>query len=77
VTAGIDFALVVAGELFGESTAQAIQLAIEYNPAPPYTSGSPHEAPAEVTRQVKLASADALARRRAIIERITDGRSAL
>ena len=72
VTAGIDFALVVAGELFGESIAQAIQLSIEYNPSPPYTSGSPESAPAEVVRQVRLASANALARRRAIVERIVE-----
>jgi cyclohexyl-isocyanide hydratase len=71
VTAGIDFGLVVAGELFGDPVAQAIQLAIEYDPAPPYRSGSPHAAPAEVVTQVKRASADALARRRAIVERIT------
>ena len=36
VTAGIDFALVLAAELFGESDAQRIQLAIEYDPHPPY-----------------------------------------
>jgi cyclohexyl-isocyanide hydratase len=75
VTAGIDFALFVAGELFGDSVAEAIQLAIEYDPAPRYTSGSPQDAPAEVTTKVRLASADALARRRAIIERITEGSS--
>jgi cyclohexyl-isocyanide hydratase len=73
VTAGIDFALFVAGELFGDSIAQAIQLSIEYDPAPPYTSGSPHDAPADVVHQVSRASADALARRRAIIERIVEG----
>jgi cyclohexyl-isocyanide hydratase len=70
VTAGIDFALSVAEELFGDVIAQAIQLAIEYDPAPRHNCGSPHEAPAEVVRQVRLASADALARRRAIVERI-------
>lgn len=71
VTAGIDFALVVAGELFGDSVAQAIQLAIEYDPAPPYRSGSPKNAPAEVVQRVTHASADSLARRRAIVDRIT------
>jgi cyclohexyl-isocyanide hydratase len=70
VTAGIDFALVVAAELFGPSVAQGIQLAIEYNPAPPYASGSPHSAPSEVLQLVRRASADALAQRRAIVERI-------
>ena len=71
VTAGIDFALFVAGELFGDAVAQSIQLAIEYNPAPPYHTGSPREAPAEVVQAVTRASADSLTRRRAIVERIT------
>lgn len=69
VTAGVDFALFVAGQLFGDSTAQAIQLAIEYDPAPPYGSGSPLGAPPDVVRQVTQASAAALARRRAIVTR--------
>jgi cyclohexyl-isocyanide hydratase len=73
VTAGIDFALFVAGELFGDRVAQSIQLAIEYNPAPPYHSGSPREAPADVVQAVTRASAESLARRRAIVERITGG----
>jgi cyclohexyl-isocyanide hydratase len=70
VTAGIDFALVVASELFGADVAQRIQLAIEYRPAPPFQSGSPHTAPAEVRQAVTAASAGTLARRRAIVERI-------
>ena len=41
VTAGIDFALTVAAELAGERTARAIQLLIEYAPAPPFNSGRP------------------------------------
>jgi cyclohexyl-isocyanide hydratase len=52
VTAGIDFALTVAAEIGGADIARAIQLAIEYDPAPPYDAGSPDRAPAEiVTRQ--------------------------
>ena len=70
VTAGIDFALVVASELFGTPVAQKIQLAIEYCPAPPFQSGSPHTAPDDVRDAVTRASAEALARRRAIVERI-------
>ena len=71
VTAGIDFALEVAAELFGTPVAQRIQLAIEYRPDPPFASGSPHDAPGEVLQAVVNASADALARRRAIVERIS------
>jgi cyclohexyl-isocyanide hydratase len=44
VTAGIDFALAVAAEHLGAETARAIQLGIEYDPAPPFDSGSPRSA---------------------------------
>ena len=48
VTAGIDFALTLVSKLVDEKTAQAIQLRLEYNPAPPFNSGSPDTAPPEV-----------------------------
>lgn len=70
VTAGIDLALVVAAELFGVGTAQAIQLAIEYNPAPPFDSGSPRTAPNEVRDRVLLASQSGLRARREILARV-------
>lgn len=70
VSAGIDLALVVAAELFGPRTSQEIQLAIEYDPAPPFASGSPSHAPAEVTTAVIHRSASSLAERRAITERV-------
>ena len=41
VTAGIDFALTVLAELAGEDFAQAIQLGLEYAPAPPFNAGRP------------------------------------
>ena len=44
VTAGIDVALAVAADIAGSTTAEAIQLAIEYDPAPPFASGSPETA---------------------------------
>lgn len=53
VTAGIDFALTVAAEVAGPAQAQAIQLMIEYNPAPPFNAGSPETAPAEVVAAVR------------------------
>jgi cyclohexyl-isocyanide hydratase len=49
VTAGIDFGLALAALLHGPRTAEAIQLAMEYNPAPPFGAGHPDTAPAEVT----------------------------
>ena len=53
VTAGIDFALVVAAELAGEAFAQALQLSIEYAPAPPFQAGRPETAPPEVLAAVQ------------------------
>lgn len=51
VTAGIDFGLTMAAELAGEEVAKAIQLALEYDPKPPFDSGSPEKAgPAVVTK---------------------------
>ena len=48
VTAGIDFALTLVSILTDRKTAEAIQLGMEYNPAPPFNSGSPDTAPPEV-----------------------------
>lgn len=48
VSAGIDMALRLAGWESGDEVAQAIQLLIEYDPQPPYDSGSPAKAPAAV-----------------------------
>ena len=41
VTSGIDFALVIATELYGVDVAKRIQLMIEYDPDPPFDAGSP------------------------------------
>ena len=51
VTAGIDFALTLVSILADRQTAEAIQLRLEYNPAPPFTSGSPDTAPPEVVSE--------------------------
>jgi cyclohexyl-isocyanide hydratase len=53
VTAGIDMALSVVGHIAGEGVAQAIQLAMEYAPEPPYTAGRPESAPAQVIESVR------------------------
>lgn len=44
VSAGIDMALAVVSRIAGTDTAMAIQLGIEYDPAPPFASGSPEKA---------------------------------
>ena len=68
VTAGIDFALVAAAEIGGESLAHALQLAVEYAPDPPFDAGRPETAPPEVLAQVKARLAAQLPARRAAAE---------
>ncbi len=63
VTAGIDFALTLVSILIDQPTAQAIQLRLEYNPAPPFDSGSPDTAPAEIVARLKERNAPAQERR--------------
>ncbi len=46
VTSGIDFALELIALAQGEDVARTIQLALEYDPAPPFTGGTPRTAPA-------------------------------
>src|SRR5258708_5477666 len=53
VTAGIDFALTLVSIMVDRQTAEAIQLRLEYNPAPPFNSGSPDTAPAEILALMK------------------------
>jgi cyclohexyl-isocyanide hydratase len=53
VTSGIDFALRLAAEMYGEQVARSIQLTIEYDPEPPFDSGSPERATPELVQQVR------------------------
>jgi transcriptional regulator GlxA family with amidase domain len=45
VSAGIDLALTLAADIAGPEVAQTIQLAIEYDPHPPFNAGAPSKAP--------------------------------
>jgi putative intracellular protease/amidase len=63
VTAGIDFGLVVAAEIAGKTVAQAIQLGIEYAPAPPFDAGRPETAPPHVLATVNDHNAAMLPKR--------------
>jgi cyclohexyl-isocyanide hydratase len=54
VTAGIDFGLTIASILYGEEIAKITQLLIEYNPAPPFDTGSPEKAGAELVDKAML-----------------------
>ena len=58
VSAGIDMALRLAAHVAGDETAQAIQLAIEYDPEPPFDAGSPATAPAAVVDRLRAAGAE-------------------
>jgi putative intracellular protease/amidase len=57
VSAGIDMALILAGRIAGPDVAQAIQLAIEYDPEPPFDSGAPSKASERVLEMVRGAEA--------------------
>jgi len=70
VTAGIDFGLAVVAELVGRAEAEAIQLGLEYAPAPPFAAGTPHEAPSAVVAAVKERLAPTRKAREAIIDQL-------
>ena len=56
VTSGIDFAFVLAAELFGDDVARRIQLAVEYDPAPPFDYGSPAKADPQIVEAILAAT---------------------
>jgi transcriptional regulator GlxA family with amidase domain len=53
VSSGIDMGLVLAARIAGPEVAQAIQLGIEYDPEPPFDSGSTAKAPPEIVELVR------------------------
>lgn len=52
VSAGIDMALGLIQRMYGDEAAEAVQLGIEYDPAPPVDSGSPDRARPDVLAAV-------------------------
>ncbi len=66
VTSGIDFALTLCAHLFGEERARAAQLAMEYDPKPPFRSGSPTVADAVLVEKVRSRVAPFQAKREEI-----------
>ncbi|HEX2539424.1 MAG TPA: DJ-1/PfpI family protein [Pseudolabrys sp.] len=70
VTSGIDFALKLAAILDGEKVAREIQLQIEYEPEPPFDSGSPERASPETLATVKARLAKLGEERRAVAARV-------
>lgn len=69
VTSGIDFALSLTATLFGEDRARATQLMIEYDPAPPFSGGSPDSASPETLAAVKAITDQFQAKREAVSRR--------
>lgn len=69
VTAGIDFGLTLAAELAGEEVAKSIQLTLEYDPKPPFDSGSPEKAGPERVKRLKERIQEMLQKRAAANER--------
>ena len=53
VTAGLDFGLVLLAKMLGEEIARMTQLAIEYDPEPPFRAGTPGTAGPEITQRVR------------------------
>jgi cyclohexyl-isocyanide hydratase len=68
VTAGIDFALSLIAEIAGPEVAQAIQLQIEYAPAPPFEAGSPETAPPAILARIREQNAATARQRREAVE---------
>ena len=69
ITAGIDFALTLAAELYSEDVAQRVQLQIEYAPAPPFDAGSPQTAPKHVLEDADQRTAESRRVRAEVVAR--------
>ncbi len=67
VTAGIDFGLALLGELAGRAAAEAVQLSLEYAPAPPFDAGEPDTAPEPVRQVVEKRLAPIIAERARLV----------
>jgi cyclohexyl-isocyanide hydratase len=70
VASGIDFALKLAAILEGEDVARQIQLQIEYDPAPPFNSGSPKTAAPELLATLRARGAGLHEQRREVARRV-------
>jgi cyclohexyl-isocyanide hydratase len=68
VSAGLDFALVAIAEIFGQATAENVQLRVEYAQSPPFEAGRPENVPAEVTARVRSDISALLAADKASVE---------
>src|SRR6185295_7733573 len=60
VSAGIDMALTLAGEIAGPDVAKTIQLITEYDPAPPFDAGSPEKAGPDTMNRAMMAMVEVM-----------------
>lgn len=67
ITSGIDIALRLVGDVAGETVARSIQLAMEYDPAPPYRGGTPFTSPPDIVQAVISASEARQAKRAELV----------
>jgi cyclohexyl-isocyanide hydratase len=70
VTAGIDFALTVIAEEWGDEVAKSIQLFLEYDPQPPFDCGSPERAGPERTAKAKKMLEALITQRETVINEV-------
>ncbi|POR48005.1 DJ-1/PfpI family protein [Bosea psychrotolerans] len=70
VTSGIDFALGLMADIFGEERARKVQLQMEYDPQPPFPGGSPASASGELVATVRQDSAKFQSEREQIARRV-------
>lgn len=75
VTAGIDFGLALAAELAGAETARTIQLALEYDPQPPFGAGSPDGAGPGIVERLRALQTPRRARVEAALARAGHGQA--
>lgn len=73
VTSGLDFAFTVLAAIRGEEAARALQLMLEYDPAPPFDSGHPRVASADLVEKVRHAADSMIRERRAVSLRVAQG----
>jgi cyclohexyl-isocyanide hydratase len=67
ITSGIDFGLHIAAQLVGVEQAKEIQLAMEYDPAPPFASGSPRVAEPKIVARFREGIRERQERRAALV----------
>jgi len=72
VTSGIDFALTIVAEVYGRDIAENIQLQIEYDPKPPFETGSIRQVSADFAEKARNSIAKFIDARRAVTRRVAD-----